>query len=71
MPKKIRELNAMLRQAGWEMVAGGEKGSHSKWRHPNSQRRLTLSGNDGDDAQQYQQQAVTNAVKEVKPAKDR
>jgi predicted RNA binding protein YcfA (HicA-like mRNA interferase family) len=69
MPKKIRELKAMLRQAGWVVVAGGGKGSHMKWRHPNSSRCLTLSGSDGDDAQSYQQRDVTNAVKEVEVPK--
>src|SRR5215208_5227731 len=34
MPKKIRELKAMLRQSGWYLVPGGGKGSHTKWRHP-------------------------------------
>ena len=69
MPKKIRELKSLLRKAGWEEVAGGGKGSHTKWRHRNSLRSLTLSGGDGDDAKPYQQRDVTNATKEVKRPK--
>jgi hypothetical protein len=30
MPKKIRELKAMLRQAGWVEIEGGKR-SHTKW----------------------------------------
>ena len=44
MPKKIRELKATLRKAGWVQVAGG-KGSHTKWAHA-----VSHSGNDGHDA---------------------
>ena len=58
MPKKIRELKAMLRQSGWYLVPGGGKGSHTKWRHPKVRRAITLSGGDGDDAQRYQEREV-------------
>jgi predicted RNA binding protein YcfA (HicA-like mRNA interferase family) len=65
MPKKIRELKAMLRSAGWIEVAGGGKGSHTKWAHPRVARRVTLSGKDGDDAQRYQEKDVARAVSEA------
>jgi len=39
MPKKIRELKAILRQAGWLQLEGG-KGSHTKWMHPRVKRRI-------------------------------
>jgi predicted RNA binding protein YcfA (HicA-like mRNA interferase family) len=68
MPKKIRELKAMLRTAGWEVVFGGGKGSHSKWRHPRVPRKVTLSGRDGDDAQPYQQRDVDRAVRDATEA---
>ena len=65
MPKKVRELKQMLRRAGWELITGGGKGSHSKWRHSKVSRKVTLSGNDGDDAQPYQQKDVERAVRET------
>jgi predicted RNA binding protein YcfA (HicA-like mRNA interferase family) len=63
MPKKIRELKAMLRRAGFSQVPGG-KGSHTKWRHPNLSRTLTLSGNDGHDAKSYQEKDVAEAIRD-------
>jgi predicted RNA binding protein YcfA (HicA-like mRNA interferase family) len=65
MPKKIRELKAMLRQAGWIQVEGG-KGSHTKWAHARLQRRITLSGKDGEDAKPYQQRDVNLGVSEAR-----
>ena len=64
MPKKIRDLKLMLRQAGWMLVTGG-KGSHSKWQHNVVQRVVILSGNDGDDAKRYQEKDVARAVREA------
>lgn len=64
IPKKIRELKAMLRAAGWVRVSGG-KGSHSKWAHGKVARRVILSGNDGSDAKPGQQRDVDNAVREA------
>ena len=64
MPKKIRELKAMLQRAGWVQIAGGGKGSHTKWWHGKVKHVLTLSGNDGHDAQPYQEKMVRKAVKE-------
>jgi len=64
MPKKIRELKSMLKQAGWILIEGG-KGSHSKWMHPRVGRRLTLSGNDGRDSKPYQEKDVARAIREV------
>jgi len=63
VPKKNRELKAMLRRAGFFQVAGG-KGSHTKWRHPNLSRTLTLSGQDGADARRYQEEDVENAIRD-------
>jgi predicted RNA binding protein YcfA (HicA-like mRNA interferase family) len=64
MPKKIRELKSMLKQAGWILIDGG-KGSHSKWMHPRVSRRITLSGNDGRDAKSYQEKDVARAIREA------
>ena len=64
MPKKIRELKSMLRAAGWMQVPGG-KGSHTKWAHSTVARRVVLAGNDGADADRYQERDVTQAVMEA------
>jgi predicted RNA binding protein YcfA (HicA-like mRNA interferase family) len=56
MPKKIRELKAMLSKAGFRWRPG--KGSHTIWEHPLADKAITLAGNDGQDAQRYQERAV-------------
>ncbi|HWE02212.1 MAG TPA: type II toxin-antitoxin system HicA family toxin [Tepidisphaeraceae bacterium] len=66
MPKKIRELKSMLRKAGWYLLPGGGKGSHSKWKHGQIERTIILSGDDGDDARWYQEKEVIKAVREAK-----
>ena len=68
MPKKIRELKALLRKAGWTLVKGGGKGSHTKWSHPRVARKVILSGNDGDDANRKQERDVDNAAREAEEA---
>jgi predicted RNA binding protein YcfA (HicA-like mRNA interferase family) len=45
MPKKVRELKAILLSAGF--VYESAKGSHTKWSHPLINGKLTLSGKDG------------------------
>jgi predicted RNA binding protein YcfA (HicA-like mRNA interferase family) len=64
MPRKIRELIADLERAGWYQVAGG-KGSHQKFAHLHSQRKLILSGRSGADALHYQEKQVKQAIREV------
>jgi predicted RNA binding protein YcfA (HicA-like mRNA interferase family) len=63
MPKKIRELKAMLEKAGFKCKKG--KGSHTKWSHPRLKTRLVLSGKSGADAKPYQEQEVAAALKGV------
>ncbi|MEM8637555.1 MAG: type II toxin-antitoxin system HicA family toxin [Cyanobacteria bacterium P01_G01_bin.54] len=63
MPKKIRELKAMLRKAGFIEHSG--KGSHTKWLHPAYPGRITMSGKDGSDAKPYQEQEVSQAIRVV------
>jgi predicted RNA binding protein YcfA (HicA-like mRNA interferase family) len=65
MPKKIRELKAMLSRAGWVQVPGGGKGSHTKWAHDRVARKVVLSGNDGDDASRMQERDIETAVREA------
>ena len=64
MPKKIRELKAMLSRAGFVRRPG--KGNHSVWAHPRlPQRKVVLSRNDDRDARPYQEQQVRAAIREV------
>ena len=64
MPKKIRELKAMLRKAGFYSRPG--KGSHTVWVHPALPRNeLTISGGDGDDARPYQEKDVRKILRKL------
>lgn len=65
MPRKIRELKADLRRAGFGMRPG--KGSHTRWFHPRlPHERVTLAGADGADAKPYQEQEVSDAIARVR-----
>lgn len=64
MPPKIRELIAVLEQAGF--VDRGGKGSHRNFVHPNVEKPITIAGNPGDDAKHYQVRAVRRAIEESK-----
>jgi predicted RNA binding protein YcfA (HicA-like mRNA interferase family) len=66
MPRKIRELIADLEKVGWRMQVGG-KGSHRKFAHPRSPRRIIVSGASGADAHHYQEKLVKAAIREVQP----
>ena len=63
MPKKIRELKAMLRKAGFVQRAG--RGSHTVWSHPKLAEKIVLSGNDGKDAKPYQEKDVLSALRKL------
>ena len=63
MPKKIRELKKMLLKAGFTWRPG--KGSHTVWQHFLLPGIITLSGKDGDDAQEYQEKRVKEAIKKL------
>lgn len=63
MPKKIRELKAMLKKVGFSQYSG--KGSHTKWLHKLYPGRITLSGKDGRDAKPYQEKEVIKAIQIV------
>lgn len=64
MPRKIRELIADLKGAGFEDRGG--KGSHRNFVHPNVAKPVTISGKAGDDAKKYQERAVSKAIGESK-----
>ncbi len=63
MPKKIRELIAMLKKAGFSNRGG--LGSHRNFLHP-SGAKVTLSGKPGNDALKYQEREVKSKIEEVK-----
>jgi predicted RNA binding protein YcfA (HicA-like mRNA interferase family) len=65
MPRKIRELISELEAAGWRVETGG-KGSHRKFAHPRSRRKVILSGASGADAHHYQEKLVKSAVREIR-----
>lgn len=65
MPKKIRELKAQLRKAGFVLLVKRGKGSHSRWKHPLLPGTLTLSGSDSSDAKPYQEIDVRNALQQL------
>jgi predicted RNA binding protein YcfA (HicA-like mRNA interferase family) len=67
MAKKIRELKAILKKAGFTCETG--KGSHTKWRHPLREKPVVLSGKDGQDAKRYQEKEVEEALRDVKGEK--
>lgn len=71
MPRKLRQLKAELRRAGFSEVTGGGKGSHSKWEHPLAAGPILLAGKDGSDAKAYQEQQVRAAIQEVEHANRR
>jgi predicted RNA binding protein YcfA (HicA-like mRNA interferase family) len=69
MPKKIRELKAILQKAGFILLKKRGKGSHTMWEHPLLPNTLLISGKDGDDADRYQERDVQNALADLEQAK--
>lgn len=70
MPRKVRQLKADLRAAGFVELPGRGKGSHSVWVHEvHTGISVTLSGHEGDDAKRYQENQVTSAIRESKAEK--
>jgi predicted RNA binding protein YcfA (HicA-like mRNA interferase family) len=63
MPRKLRDLIRDLKEAGF--VNRGGEGSHRNFVHPRLAKPVTLSGNEGDDAKSYQEQAVRLAIEEA------
>ena len=63
MPRKIRELKRDLRKAGFSSRPG--KGSHTVWDHPRLTYPVTISGNDGKDAKDYQEKEVKRALDDL------
>lgn len=61
MPRKIRQLIADLRKAGF--INTGGKGSHRNFKHPKGP-RITISGKLGDDAKPFQEKLVEKGIEE-------
>jgi predicted RNA binding protein YcfA (HicA-like mRNA interferase family) len=59
VPAKIRELISRLESAGF--VSRGGKGSHRNYLHADG-RKITISGQSGDDAKKYQERAVNQLL---------
>jgi predicted RNA binding protein YcfA (HicA-like mRNA interferase family) len=64
MPRKIRELIAMLEKAGF--INRNGKGSHRNFTHVACSLPVTISGKTGDDAKPYQERAVRESIEESK-----
>ncbi|HIJ81106.1 MAG TPA: type II toxin-antitoxin system HicA family toxin [Desulfuromonadales bacterium] len=64
MPRKIRDLIAELKRAGF--INRGGKGSHRNFTHPACSMPVTISGKTGDDAKTYQERAVRLALEEAR-----
>ncbi len=69
MPRKLRELKADLRRAGFGYRTG--KGSHTIWFHEIISNEIILSGNDGDDAKPYQERQVRDILHTLSEAQRR
>ena len=68
MPRKMRQLKADLRQAGFTARSG--KGDHTFWTHPEVPGvAATLDGKDGQDARPYQEREVRRAIQAVEQAR--
>jgi predicted RNA binding protein YcfA (HicA-like mRNA interferase family) len=68
MPKKVRELKAMLRKAGFFVRAGN--GSHAVREHPDISNEIVISGKDGDGARPYQELDVRKILRKLKEVQE-
>ena len=67
LPRKIRQLIADLRRAGFRSRGG--KGDHANWEHPLLPYPVALDGHDGDDAYPYQEKIVRAALADLRERK--
>ena len=66
MPKKVRELKAMVTKVGYILQPGRGKGSHTYWKHPLlPEEPLTIPGKDGDDAPLYLERGIQRVLKKL------
>ena len=71
MPRKVRQLRATLKREGFSIDTKRGKGSHTYWTHPLIAYPVVISGQDGDDADRYQERDVRDAVYDLYEAKKR
>ncbi len=70
MPRKLRQLRADLRRAGFSV--DHQRGSHQVWKHPLIPGvSANLAGADGADAKPYQEQEVRSALRRLEEAQRR
>ncbi len=70
MPRKLRELRADLRRAGFYLHRS--RGSHTMWKHPLVPGiSANLAGKDGTDAKPYQEDEVRGAFQALREAQRR
>ena len=70
MPRKLRELRADLRAAGF--TVDHQTGSHQVWKHPLiGGSSANLAGKDSADAKPYQEAQVRKALRTVDEARRR
>ena len=62
MPRKLRELMADLKRAGFVLEPG--RGSHRKFRHAKGQTVILSGHGEGVDAKPYQERQVKNTIEE-------
>ena len=69
MVRKLRELRADLRRAGYRVKPGRGKGDHEWWSHPLiPDVKVNLDGRNGDDARHYQETQVAAALAAAREA---
>ena len=66
MPQKIRDLLKSLKDVGFQEIPGAGKGSHRKLVHSKYPGVVTVSGKLSDDAKNYQEKQVNQAIDMVK-----
>ncbi|HKS69108.1 MAG TPA: type II toxin-antitoxin system HicA family toxin [Ktedonobacterales bacterium] len=70
MPRKVRELRADLRRAGYVQKKKRGKGSHTWWVHPSIPGyNVNIAGQDGADAHRYQEELVQEALDKARKVK--
>ena len=70
MPRKIREFKAQLSQEGFIYLSKKGKGSHERWRHPLTNKTLTVPGKDGDDVPRYLEKQLVKLLIEIDSLKE-
>jgi predicted RNA binding protein YcfA (HicA-like mRNA interferase family) len=69
MPRKVREIIADYRRAGFTIVVSGGKGSHRKAIHPLVPGAATIAGHEGADAKPYQEAELREKLRLLAEAK--